>query len=185
MACWNLLCRALCPNPPPSHQVDAQAAFLRAEVKQFAGGLLAAHCHCTAGPRTLGPRAEFFFLRSNYWYYHDWQPLVVFGLCSTEHSVRCLCFVLSRPQANTPALFLSSPCAVSLPLSVSLSLFFAEWYKFTKMRPDRKGHKWLPVQCVRASCSVTLNNFDKKKNPWPSWGRCCSVPRHPNLYTLL
>lgn len=90
---------------------------------------------------TIIPAAFFFFLCSN--------------LTLSEKRV------LSQPQANAPALFffiftLRSVCLLSPPS------FCKEWYKFTKKNwPNRKGHNWLPVQCAKASCSVTLNNFSK------------------------
>lgn len=83
-----------------------------------------------------------------------------FSFAATEHSVRSVC--CHNHKLTLPLFFLSSPCAVSL---LSPPSFCKEWYKFTKKNwPDRKGHNWLPVQCAKASCSVTLNNFSKSKN---------------------
>lgn len=89
------------------------------------------------------------------------QLLILSWLAAARHSrVLGTAHSVTSDRKLTLPLFLYLPLR-SLPLSLSLSS--AHWFKYTKVRPDRQCHNWLPVQCVSARCSVTQNTLKKEK----------------------
>lgn len=117
-------CAVLCL--PLTHWAPSEARF---SVQKWNSWLReATNSKFTRGDMTVKSCTPRFFSAqlTNCWYYRDSQRLIEVGF---QHST----FSDKQPQTHTPALSLSSPCALSL----SFSLSSAHWYKYTKMWPDR------------------------------------------------